>query len=194
MMASISGSPLRLGVTRASQSPECPAPSGVLGDSSDLAGCAPLERLLPCPFRRPSMAGGRRPLAATSLHHKHGGRLDRRGLPETPCSGPTNRRVPTQRGGRAARQLCWSSIPGTGDEASLWCDGRWSQGRESPPNDEESRISPCLIGDPSSSSSVSSDVRYFLLRLAGLRFRLWAHRRQRVDPEAMHDHRWFVWV
>ena len=124
-------------MTRAGQSPECPAPSGVLGDSSDLAGCAPLERLLPCPFRRPWMAGGRRPLAATSLHHKHRGRLDRRGRPETPCSGPTNRRVPTQRGGRAARQLCWSSIPGTGDEASLWCDGRCSQGRESLPNDEE---------------------------------------------------------
>ena len=25
----------------------------------------------PCPFRRPSMAGGRRPLAGTPLHHKH---------------------------------------------------------------------------------------------------------------------------
>ncbi len=89
------GSPLRLGVTRPGQSPECPAPSWVRGDSSDLTSCAPLERLRPCPFRRPSMAGGRRPRAATSLHHKHRGRLDRRGRPETPCSGPTNRRVPT---------------------------------------------------------------------------------------------------
>ncbi len=89
------GSPLRLGVTRAGQSPECPAPSRVLGDSSDLEGCAPLERLLPCPFRPPSMAGGRRPLAATSLHHKHRGGSTGEADRKPPCSGGTNRRVPT---------------------------------------------------------------------------------------------------
>ena len=66
------GSPLRLGVTQAVQSRDCPAISRVLGDSSDVEVCTQHERLLPCPFRRPSMAGGRRPLAATPLHHKHG--------------------------------------------------------------------------------------------------------------------------
>jgi hypothetical protein len=30
-----------------------------------------LRVLRPCPFRRPSMAGGRPPLADTPLHHKH---------------------------------------------------------------------------------------------------------------------------
>ena len=93
--AAFFGSPLRLGVTRAGQSPECPAPSRVLGDSSDLEGCAPLERLLPCPFRPPSMAGGRRPLAATSLHHKHRGGSTGEADRKPPCSGGTNRRVPT---------------------------------------------------------------------------------------------------
>jgi hypothetical protein len=57
-----------------------------------------------------------------------------------PLLRPNNPAGAYPRGGRAAHQLCWSSIPGTGDEASRWCDGRCSQGRESPPNEQESRI------------------------------------------------------
>src|SRR5512142_1730054 len=95
------GSPLRLGVTRAAQSRDSPAIRLVLGDSSDVEGCTPLASLLPCPFSRPSMASGRRPLTATPLHHKHGGEIATRGGGWKPAAqeDKPGARVPTRQSG-----------------------------------------------------------------------------------------------
>ena len=132
------GSPLRLGVTRALQSRDCPAISRVPGDSSDVEGCTQLERLLPCPFRRPSMAGGRRPLAATPLHHKHGETSAR----EDDRKPAAQADKPGARTHAAIGPLAGCLGPrchAVATTASLWGEGPPSQGPDSPPNDEESQ-------------------------------------------------------
>jgi hypothetical protein len=135
-----SGSPLRLGVTRAVQGGDSPAISRVLADSSDVEGWTQLERLLPCPFRRPSMAGGRRPLAATPLHHKHGETSAR----EDDWKPAAQADKPGARTHAAIGPLAGCPGPrchALATTASLWGDGPRSQGRDSPPNDEECRQS-----------------------------------------------------
>ena len=135
-----SGSPLRLGVTRAVQTSDYPAISRVLGGSSDVGGCTQLERLLPCPFRRPSMAGGRRPLAATPLRHKHGETSAR----EDDRKPAAQENKPGARTHAAIGPLAGCLDPRcqtVATTAGLWGEGPPSQGPDSPPNDEESPFS-----------------------------------------------------
>jgi hypothetical protein len=67
------GSPLGLGVTPRRYARESPANRQVSSDRSGVESCPLLRGLRPCPFRWPSMASRRPPVADTPLHHKHRG-------------------------------------------------------------------------------------------------------------------------
>src|SRR5450755_1887251 len=51
-----------------------------------------LHTFRPCPFRRPSMAGRRRPRADTPLHHKHGAEAGDDRAQQSACSGRQSRK------------------------------------------------------------------------------------------------------
>ena len=95
-----------------------------------------LPTFRPCPFRRPSMAGGRRPRAGTPLRHKHRENAARcvwRECPAQPAETQARRHVLNglSRLGREVTDArdARSGLPGRGQLRA-----------DSPPNEQESRI------------------------------------------------------